>query len=64
LEYCVQAWGTQHQKDAELLEEVQKRVTKMIRELEHFSYEERLRDLSLFILGKRRRSGDLTAVFQ
>ena len=47
LEYCIQAWGSQYRKDVELLERVQKRTTKMIRGLEHLSYEERLRELGL-----------------
>lgn len=64
LEYCVQFWSPLYNYDRQKLEKIQKRATKMIPEVRHMEYEDRLKHLNLFSLDKRRERGDLIQTFK
>ena len=63
LDYCVPFCVPQFKKERDLLEGVQQRATMMM-SLEHLPYEERLSNLGLFSLGKRRLKGDMINVYK
>ena len=63
LRYCIQLWGPQYKTDMDLLEQIQRRATKMVRGLEHLSWEEKMVELELFSPEKRKLLGEVTRAF-
>ena len=51
---ALQMWSPQYRGDVDLLEHVQRRATEKIQGIEHLPHEDRLRELGLFSLQKRR----------
>ena len=64
LDYAVQFWSPYYRMDINSLESVQRRMTKMIHNIRHLPYEDRLKQLKLHSLERRRVRGDLIEAFK
>ena len=59
LEFSIQAWNPWTETDKDLLENVQRRVIRMVSGLQGRTYEERLKECGLTTLEERRKRGDM-----
>ena len=64
LDYCIQAVGPQAVQDLDLLENVQRRASKLAKELRHLSYPDRLKKLVTTTIRERLRRGDLIETYK
>ena len=64
LEYASQIWNPHLIRDIQTLEKVQRRATKLVPELQHLSYDDRISALNLPSLLYRRRRIDMITVFK
>ena len=64
LEYATAAWNPHFKRDIQLIEKVQKRMSKNIQGMKDLTYDERLIALNLYSLEKRRHIFDLTEIFK
>ena len=64
LEYAIQAWNPYTRKNVKMLEGVQRRATKLVRNCKDLPYEERLKYLGLTTLETRRLRGDMLETFK
>ena len=64
LDYCLQAVGPYMKQDFQALERVQRRATKLVKQLRHLPYEDRLCRLGIYKIEDRALRGDMIETFK
>ena len=64
LEFAAAAWSPWLEKDVEILEKVQKRLIRMLSNVQGSSYEDKLQNAGLTTLKERRERGDLIETYK
>jgi len=64
LEHSTSIWNPHYEKDKVLLEKVQRRFTRLFKDLRSREYDERLKILRLWLLEERRHRSDLLELFK
>lgn len=64
LEYCIQAVGPYMVQDFKALEKVQRRASKLVKEIKHLPYKQRLKKLKMMSIEERVLRGDLIETYK
>ena len=64
VEYTTTVWSPMYKKDAVVLENIQRRATRMVNCLKHLPYNERLKNLGITSLEYRRLRADVIEVYK
>jgi len=64
LEYAVQLWSPYFVRDIANIERIQRRATKLVEGMQGKCYQDRLKELGMYTLEKRRKRGDLIETFK
>ena len=64
LEYATQIWSPLYKKDEIIIENIQRRATRLVKYISHMSYEERLKNLGLPMLEYCRARADMVQVYK
>lgn len=64
LETAIQVWSPSHIGQKNMIEQVQRRATKLVKELKNMKYDQRMEELSLMSTETRRRRGDMILMYK